>query len=150
MPMTAVVTVVNLTVAARMVSRIGARVAIIIGLVGTAGAMLSLLAVRPDLPTPVLVLLMVPVAFAGSFAVPALTMLLMGSVPAERAGTAAGILNTARQVGGALSVAITGALVSGPGSFASGMHVALIGIAVLLGLAAVAVLGLLPKDRSAR
>jgi DHA2 family methylenomycin A resistance protein-like MFS transporter len=153
MPITAVVTVVNLTVAAKMVARIGARVSITIGLAGTAAAMLLLLAVRPDLPTPVLVLLLIPVAFAGSFAVPALTMLLMGSVPAEQAGAAAGIVNTARQVGGALAVAVIGALVSGAGSdsvpasgsFAAGMHVGLVGIAVLLLVTAFAVVTLLPK-----
>ncbi|NUR27989.1 MAG: DHA2 family efflux MFS transporter permease subunit [Catenulispora sp.] len=142
-PITAVVTVVNLTVAARMVARIGARLSMTIGLVGTAGAMLLLLAVQPAQPAWALVLLLVPVAFAGSFVVPALTIMVMGSVPAERAGTAAGIVNTSRQVGGALSVAIVGALVAG-GDFTGGMHTALIGLAVVLLVTAVAVQMLAP------
>jgi DHA2 family methylenomycin A resistance protein-like MFS transporter len=142
-PITVVVTLVNLTVAARMVARIGARLSMTIGLVGTAGAMLLLLAVRPDLPLWALVLLLVPVAFAGSFVVPALTIMVMGSVPAERAGTAAGIVNTSRQVGGALSVAVIGALVAG-GDFSGGMHTGLVGIAVLLLVTAVAVQMLAP------
>ena len=107
-PITAVVSVVNVTVAARMVARIGARASMTIGLTGTAGAMLLLLAVRPDQPAWLLVLLLIPVSFAGSFVVPALTIMVMGSVPAERAGTAAGIVNTSRQVGGALAVAVAG------------------------------------------
>jgi DHA2 family methylenomycin A resistance protein-like MFS transporter len=142
-PITAVVTLVNVTVAARMVARIGARLSMTIGLVGTAGAMLLLLAVRPDQPAWLLVLLLVPVSFAGAFVVPALTIMVMGSVPAEQAGTAAGIVNTSRQVGGALAVAVAGALVAG-GDFAHGMHVMLIGIAVLLAAAAVAVQLLAP------
>jgi DHA2 family methylenomycin A resistance protein-like MFS transporter len=144
MPITAVVTIVNLTVAARMVTRIGPRLAMAIGLVGTAAAMLVLLAVRPGLPLPVLMALLLPIAFAGSFAVPALTIMLMGSVPAERAGTAAGINNTARQVGGALAVAVIGALVGRPGGFAAGLHAGLVGIAAVLLVTAVAVLALLP------
>ncbi|MBS2533059.1 DHA2 family efflux MFS transporter permease subunit [Catenulispora sp. NF23] len=142
-PITAVVSVVNVTVAARMVARIGARLSMTIGLTGTAGAMLLLLAVRPDQPAWALVLLLVPVSFAGAFVVPALTIMVMGSVPAERAGTAAGIVNTSRQVGGALSVAVAGALVA-DGDFAHGMHVTLIGIAVVLAVAAVAVQLLAP------
>ena len=142
-PITAVVTLVNLTVAARMVARIGARLSMTIGLVGTAGAMLALLAVRPDLPTWALVLLMVPTAFAGSFVVPALTIMVMGSVPAERAGSAAGIVNTSRQVGGALAVAVAGALVAG-GDFTGGMHLGLIVMAAVLLVTAVAVQLLAP------
>ncbi|WP_228563690.1 MFS transporter [Catenulispora rubra] len=142
-PITAVVTLVNVTVAARMVAKIGARLSMTIGLAGTAGAMLLLLAVRPDQPAWLLVLLLIPVSFAGAFVVPALTIMVMGSVPAEQAGTAAGIVNTSRQVGGALAVAVAGALVAG-GDFAHGMHVTLIGIAVLLTAAAVAVQLLAP------
>lgn len=142
-PITAVVSVVNVTVAARMVARIGARASMTIGLTGTAGAMLLLLAVRPDQPAWLLVLLLIPVSFAGSFVVPALTIMVMGSVPAERAGTAAGIVNTSRQVGGALSVAVAGALVAG-GDFVRGMHQTLIGLAVVLAVAAVAVQLLAP------
>ncbi|WP_370374319.1 DHA2 family efflux MFS transporter permease subunit [Catenulispora sp. GP43] len=142
-PITAVVSVVNVTVAARMVARIGARASMTIGLAGTAGAMLLLLAVRPDQPAWLLVLLLIPVSFAGSFVVPALTIMVMGSVPAERAGTAAGIVNTSRQVGGALAVAVAGALVAG-GDFARGMHLTLIGLAVVLAVAAVAVRLLAP------
>ena len=142
-PITAVVTLVNVTVAARMVAWIGARLSMTIGLTGTAGAMLLLLAVRPDQPAWQLVLLLVPVSFAGAFVVPALTIMVMGSVPAEQAGTAAGIVNTSRQVGGALAVAVAGAMVAG-GDFAQGMHVTLIGIAVLLAAAAVAVQLLAP------
>jgi DHA2 family methylenomycin A resistance protein-like MFS transporter len=61
-----------------------------------------------------------------------MTALLLGSVPAERAGTASGVLNTCRQVGGALAVALFGALVANPNTFLSGMQVSLVLAAVLL------------------
>ncbi|MFL6112037.1 MAG: MFS transporter [Catenulispora sp.] len=147
-PITAVVTIVNLTVAARMVTRLGARLSMTIGLFGTAGAMLAVLAVRSDQPLWLLALLLVPVAFAGAFVVPALTIMVMGSVPADRAGTAAGIVNTSRQVGGALSVAVIGALVAG-GDFVGGMRVGVIGLAALLVLTAVAVQLLAPGKKTA-
>ena len=57
-------------------------------------------------------------------------------------------MNTSRQVGGAMAVAVAGALVAG-GDFASGMHVTLIGLAVVLGGAAVAVRVLAPGREQA-
>ncbi|GAA4617784.1 hypothetical protein GCM10023108_36060 [Saccharopolyspora hordei] len=54
-------------------------------------------------------LLMVPLGGGGALAVPALTSLVLETVPGERAGTAAAVLNTSRQVGGAMSTAVFGA-----------------------------------------
>ncbi|MEU9131899.1 hypothetical protein AB0D08_27985 [Kitasatospora sp. NPDC048540] len=60
-----------------------------------------------------------------------MTGLMLASVPAERAGLAFGVLNTFRQVGGAVAVAVYGALVTGA-SFTAGMRTGLIGAAILL------------------
>jgi MFS transporter, DHA2 family, methylenomycin A resistance protein len=49
---------------------------------------------------------------------------VLGAAPADRGGLAAGVLNTGRQVGGAVGVALLGALVGG-GPFATGMHLAM-------------------------
>ena len=59
----------------------------------------------------------------------------MDAAPDSRGGTAAGLINTARQVGGALGVAVAGSLVSGAVGFVPGLHVALAvcGGAFLLG-----------------
>lgn len=133
LPMTAVVAIMNLFFAAKVIRRFGPRLPIALGQAGTGIALVVLLTATVHMPTLLLTLLVIPVAFAGSLAVPALTALLMGSVPAERAGAAAGILNTARQVGAALAVALFGVLVSHPQSFQSGMRISLvIGAAVLL------------------
>jgi len=70
--------------------------------------------------------------------VPAMTTAILSSVERAFAGTASAILNTARQVGGALGVAVYGALVSS-GSNAqllTGLHIAVLTSAVLLSVAA--------------
>ncbi len=66
---------------------------------------------------------------------PAATTAVTDAAPASRGGTAAGLINTARQVGGAIGVAVAGALVSGAMGFVPGLHVvlAVCGGAFLLG-----------------
>jgi DHA2 family methylenomycin A resistance protein-like MFS transporter len=72
------------------------------------------------------------VGFGSALAVPTITALLLGSAPAERAGTASGVLNTFRQVGGALAVAVFGALVAHRETFLQGLEVSLAIAALLL------------------
>ncbi|MFG3281566.1 MFS transporter [Streptomyces sp. NPDC048111] len=121
LPMTALVAVVNLA-SAKLAARFGPRVPIVTGqLVGAAGA-LSLLTIGPHTPVGAVAALMVPVGLGGALAVPALTALLLDAVPADRAGTASAVLNTARQVGGAIAVAVFGALLAGADTFLSGMR----------------------------
>jgi MFS transporter, DHA2 family, methylenomycin A resistance protein len=62
--------------------------------------------------------------------VPPLTAAMMDAVPAERAGLAAGVLNAARQMAGALGIAVFGALISD--GFVAGMRLSLVVSAVLL------------------
>ncbi|HEY1687778.1 MAG TPA: hypothetical protein VGF95_02835 [Solirubrobacteraceae bacterium] len=68
----------------------------------------------------------------------------MNSIPAERAGTASGVLNTARQMGGSLGVAVFGAVVATESSFATGLRLDFGITALLLILAAGAALRLRP------
>jgi MFS transporter, DHA2 family, methylenomycin A resistance protein len=51
-----------------------------------------------------------------ALAMPAMTAVAIGSVVPDRVGLASGILNAARQTGGALGVAVLGALLSGGGA----------------------------------
>jgi DHA2 family methylenomycin A resistance protein-like MFS transporter len=67
------------------------------------------------LPLPV-------IGLAASLITPATTATLMSTVENRRAGIAAGVLNAARQVGAALGVALSGALVSASGSIIQGLH----------------------------
>jgi DHA2 family methylenomycin A resistance protein-like MFS transporter len=85
----------------------------------------------------VLVLPLMAAGLGMSLTVPAATAAVMGSAPADRAGLASGVVNTARQVGGALGVALLGALVSHRAGFTAGMHTAMLiaGSAFLSGCA---------------
>jgi DHA2 family methylenomycin A resistance protein-like MFS transporter len=56
---------------------------------------------------------------------PSMTAAVVQATPAELAGVASGVLSTARQVGGAVGVAILGSLVAGPARLVTGMHAGL-------------------------
>lgn len=107
---------------------------IVIGqLLMVSGLASLVMAVGAQAPVPLLVGLTVPVGAGSAMTIPTITALLLGSVPAERAGTASGALNTSRQLGGAIAVAVFGALVAQREMFVSGMQVSLaIGALVLI------------------
>uniref|UniRef100_UPI000849DA7C MFS transporter n=1 Tax=Actinacidiphila rubida TaxID=310780 RepID=UPI000849DA7C len=132
-PMSAVVTATNL-LSPRLAERIGRRPVIIAGQLVFAAAMLTMLPLAAHTPIWLVLVLLLPLSVGGAVAVPALTALLIDAVPAERAGTASGLLNSLRQTGGALSVALFGSLLAGPaGSFSlPGMRLGLLAVAALL------------------
>jgi DHA2 family methylenomycin A resistance protein-like MFS transporter len=70
------------------------------------------------------------------------------AVPADRAGTAGAVLNTGRQVGGAIAVAVFGALLAGADTFLAGMRWSMLVAAAGLVLTAGATLTL-PRGREA-
>ena len=80
--------------------------------------------------------------------VPPLTSTLLGSVEKSRAGIAAGALNSTRQTGSVLGVALFGSLVGQSGAFIAGLHASLVISACLL-LAAGAVIwrGALKREK---
>ncbi|WP_431357739.1 MFS transporter [Streptomyces lydicus] len=145
-PMTALVAVVNLT-SAKLAARFGPRVPMVAGqLVGTAG-LLALLGVGAHTDVWAVAALMVPVGLGGALTVPALTAMLLDAVPADRAGTASAVLNTGRQVGGAIAVAVFGALLAGADTFLAGMRWSMLLAAAGLVLTAGATLKLPPAGR---
>lgn len=82
-------------------------------------------------PAWVTSLLLVPVGLAGPLVMPPTTAALLAAVPAHRAGTASGVFNTSRQLGGALAVAVLGTLLGGSGGFAAGLRTGLVVTAVV-------------------
>ena len=140
LPMTALVAILNPT-AAKVSLRFGSRVPVIGGQVLMVIGLLELALAPADLPLWAVAALMVPVGVGGSFTVPPLTSLLLDAVPAPRAGTASGVLNTARQVGGSMGVAATGAVIAhlsgAAGGFMDGLRVSLVALAVLVVLTTV-------------
>ncbi|MEU0884873.1 MFS transporter [Lentzea sp. NPDC005914] len=144
LPMTAVVAVANL-VSARVAARFGPRLPIAAGQLICATAMLALLwGVDEGTPRPLIAVLLVPVGFGLGCAVPSLTAVLMGHIAADRAGMAAGVLNSFRQTGSALAVAVFGAVAAGAGEFVDGVRLAL-GVAVVMLVSAAAISVLLPR-----
>jgi MFS transporter, DHA2 family, methylenomycin A resistance protein len=131
---------------ARLAERLGARVLIGGGL-GLMTAGLAVLAVVPaSAPVWMLAGLMVLVGLAGPLVSPPVTAVLLNSVPGHHAGTASGIFNTSRQVGGALAVAVFGALLAHPASFLQGLRTSLL-LAAGVALAAAAASRLLQPPR---
>src|SRR5258708_22737031 len=64
--------------------------------------------------------------------VPPLTSTLLGSVEKSRSGIAAGVLNSTRQTGSVLGVALFGSLAGQANAFMAGMHESLMISAFLL------------------
>jgi MFS transporter, DHA2 family, methylenomycin A resistance protein len=136
-------------VAPRAAARFGPRVPMAAGQLLMAAGLLGLCAAAAGAPTWLLAALTSPVGLGAALAVPTLTALLLGSVPAERAGTASGVLNTGRQLGGALAVAVFGALVAHRETFLAGLRVSLAIAALLLLATAAASLSLRPTRHGA-
>jgi MFS transporter, DHA2 family, methylenomycin A resistance protein len=109
LPMT-VVTGAMAFLSGRLVSRIGEWPAIVVGLsAGAGGALLTSLA-----PSGVtrLIFSSLPIGVT-ALAMPAMTAVAMRHAPVDRLGLASGVFNASRQTGGALGVAVLGALLAG-------------------------------------
>ncbi|MFJ3227359.1 MFS transporter [Streptomyces sp. NPDC086783] len=122
LPMTGLIAVTNLA-AGKLAGRYGPRRPMVIGQSLAAAGLLPLLCVDASTPTGLVAVLLVPVALGCALTVPPLTAAMMDAVPPERAGLAAGVLNSARQVAGALAVAAFGSLVAG--GFEAGLRTSL-------------------------
>jgi MFS transporter, DHA2 family, methylenomycin A resistance protein len=144
LPMTGLVTAVNM-LAGRLTARHGPRLPMIIGQVIMIAGLLGLVTTHQDMPKLALALLMIPIGIGGGMAVPPITAALLEAVDANRAGLASGILNAGRQVGGALGVALFGALVAAPSiGFVPGLHISLVTGAAVLAATTVAT-ALMPR-----
>jgi MFS transporter, DHA2 family, methylenomycin A resistance protein len=122
---------------ARIAERLGARALVTAGLVVMAAG-LAILALAPaSTPVWALAAMMILVGLAGPLVMPPVTAVLLGAVPHHRAGVASGVFNTSRQVGGALAVAVFGALLAQPAGFLPGLRTSLL-IAAAAALAAAA------------
>ncbi|PWU47367.1 MFS transporter [Micromonospora globispora] len=141
LPMTALVAILN-PLAARTAVRLGPAAPIIGGQLVMAAGLAGLVLLPADAPVLLVAAAMVPVGVGGSFTVPPITALILDSVPHHRAGTASGVFNTFRQLGGSFGVAVYGAVVASQATFLHGLHLSLTATAVLLLLTATASLAL--------
>ncbi|MER7929102.1 MFS transporter [Streptomyces sp. NPDC096057] len=144
LPMTGLIPLTNIA-AGRLAARHGARLPMLTGQSLAALGTLVLLCVDESTPPLLVAVLLVPMALGCALTVPPLTAVMMDAVTAERAGLAAGVLNSARQVAGGLGIAVFGALVSA--DFTAGLRESLAISAALF--AATAFLSFRLADRSA-
>lgn len=125
---------------ARLAERFGARTLIAGGLLSMTAGLVLIGLLPVTAPVALLSALMILVGLAGPLVMPPVMALLLHAVPAHRAGVASGVLNTSRQVGGALAIAVFGALVASRATFMPGLRLSLLiaaGIAVAAALVSV-------------
>ncbi|RZL75724.1 MAG: DHA2 family efflux MFS transporter permease subunit [Rhodococcus sp. (in: high G+C Gram-positive bacteria)] len=120
---------------ARIAERTGPRMPIVAGLALIVAGSAALVLVPAAAPVWVTALLLIPVGLAGPLVMPPTTALLLEHVPAHQTGTASGVFNTSRQIGGALAVAVFGALISASAGFEHGLRLCL-ALAAAVALAA--------------
>jgi MFS transporter, DHA2 family, methylenomycin A resistance protein len=137
LPMLGAVLPVNL-LAARVSERIGALATIAVGAGLSALGCLALIGIEPGTSYLAIGPQFAVIGAGLGLLVPPLTSTLLGSVEKSRSGIAAGVLNSTRQTGSVLGVALFGSLASQASAFMSGMHAALIISAALLAIAGAA------------
>jgi DHA2 family methylenomycin A resistance protein-like MFS transporter len=96
----------------RLTARFGPRLPLFVGQLLFCAGLLALLLAGPSAPLWAICLLTLPVGAGGGAVVPAMTSAMLDAVAPEYAGTASAHLNTARQLGGAVGVALFGALIT--------------------------------------
>lgn len=123
---------------ARIAERIGARRSIVIGLLVMTAGCLALATLSATSPLALPALLLALVGLGGPLVMLPAMSLLLNSVPDSTAGTASGVLNTSRQLGGALAVAVFGALLVTGSDFMPGFRLSLVFAAAVAALSALA------------
>ncbi|MFC8513685.1 MFS transporter [Streptomyces sp. NPDC057257] len=131
----------------RVTSRIGARLPAAAGLLLATAGLALLVRAGAHSPYPVLLPAFLLWGTGMGLLTPAVVAAAIEAVPAERAGLASATNNTARQTGGAIGIAVAGAIAGQPVDgtrFVRGFHAVALGAAGLYAAAAVLALVLLP------
>jgi MFS transporter, DHA2 family, methylenomycin A resistance protein len=127
--------------AGRMVGRIGPRPVMCSGLLLAAVGVGLVAAWSAHSAYVVLLPAMLCWGIGLALLTPAVVAAAVSAVPSDRAGLASGMNNTARQAGGAIGIAVFGAVAGSPddaGQFVTGLHATGLATTVLFVLAAVA------------
>ncbi|MDR3400635.1 MAG: MFS transporter, partial [Pandoraea sp.] len=124
LPMTVMVAIGSLT-AGRLANRFGPVRPMLSAFTAYAAGALGLAFVTADVPYAFAVLPMLAIGAASGVVSPIATAPALQTVAPTRAGVAAAVLNTARQAGAALGVAIFGSLMGAASSAETGLYAAL-------------------------
>ena len=126
-------------------NRFGARVPVVAGLLSMVVGLIAMLITAPlGLPW-LMAICIIPIGAGGSLAMPSVTSVVLEGVPARQAGTASAVFNTFRQVGGAVAIAVFGALIANPDTIDQVLRLSLGIAAFLLLLAALNSLRIRPR-----
>lgn len=130
----------------RLRNRFGPRAPAVAGQLSMVAGFIALIWTAP-LGSPWLTaLLLIPIGPGGSVAMPVITSVVLDSAPPERAGTASAVFNTFRQVGGAVAIAVFGAILATSSSFVTAMQISFSIAAALLLITAAVSLRIRPAD----
>lgn len=135
LPMTAMISASNLVVG-RLIPRTGNRPPLVVGALLCAAGYCVLGLLGAHAPYGLLVAPLLAVGVGGGLIVPPMTAALLAAAPPHLLGVASGVLNSSRQIGGVIGVALFGSLIAGAG-FAAGLRAGLVIAAAALLLAAV-------------
>ena len=133
-PATGVVLLANV-LAGRLTARFGTQAVIASAAALMAVSLGGLLIADESTPYPELLVQLLALGFALGVIVPAMTAALLGSVELNRSGVASGTLNTARQTGSVIGVALFGSFAAA--NLVAGLHLAL-GVLMALAIATIA------------
>lgn len=136
MPMTAIVVAANI-IAGQVSAWLGARLPMVVGQVTFGVGCLFLVAIAANTPFSDLWWQMVMLGAGIGLTVPPMTSALLATVERKQSGVASGVLNTTRQIGSGIGVALFGSLIANRDQFVSGLHLALYISAVVLIIGAV-------------
>ncbi|CAI9409682.1 MFS transporter [Aestuariimicrobium sp. T2.26MG-19.2B] len=140
--------IVSNLVSGLVTNRYGARLPVVGGLLAMVVGLVAQLITAP-LGLPWLMsICMIPIGAGGALAMPSVTSVVLEGVPAHRAGTASAVFNTFRQVGGAVAIAVFGALIAEPDHMVTGLRLSLGIAAALILLAALNSLRIRPRAQT--
>jgi len=111
LPMAGVQLVVAPSTAA-VVQRVGTKLVVAMGLLLAAGGLLLAGRLTPGASYPEVLLALMVLAAGLAMVMPPTTEAIMGALPREKAGVGSAVNDTARQIGGALGVAVLGSVMS--------------------------------------
>jgi len=130
--------IVGNIVSGTLANRFGARVPVVAGLTTMVLGLVVMVVLAPLGSWIAVAVCTILTGAGGSVAMPPATSVVLASVPSERSGTASAVFNTFRQVGGAVAIAVFGALLADRAHFVAGTQVSFVVAGAVILVAAVA------------